>query len=114
MIIVFRVAIILSLLVSTSVFAKEPRWATTNAQCTKDRVGDVKIAPSIDGKGKLVAYHCAGIWKPVPLVPSANPSWEEYRNIPKDKAEKLISAATKEGAACHELQAEQIVVCYWR
>lgn len=40
--------------------------------------------------------------------------WEDYRNIPPSRAKQIIQAATKEGAACHELRAEKIVVCYWR
>jgi len=42
-----------------------------------------------------------------------NPRWEEYRNIPSQRANALITASTKDGAACHFLPQERIVVCYW-
>lgn len=39
-------------------------------------------------------------------------SWSVVRNVQHAKAADLIAAAEKSGAACHELAAEKIVVCY--
>ncbi|WP_057382798.1 hypothetical protein [Pseudomonas aeruginosa] len=39
--------------------------------------------------------------------------WEEYRAVSHQKAAELVATAKASGAACHELQAEKIVVCYF-
>lgn len=67
-----------------------------------------EAVPWIKGGESLVCRN--GVFK----LASENPRWEEYRNIPAEKSTKLIAAATKEGAACHELRDVKIVVCYWR
>lgn len=41
------------------------------------------------------------------------PRWEVFRAIPHEKAVGLLAAATKAGAACHELEGDGIVVCYY-
>lgn len=64
------IAVFLSML-SASAFAKEPQWAPPDAECTKAREGDVKLAPAEGGKNEPVAYRCVGTWKPVPLGPAA-------------------------------------------
>jgi len=39
--------------------------------------------------------------------------WEEYRAVSHEKVEGLVATAKASGAACHELPAERIVVCYF-
>jgi hypothetical protein len=39
--------------------------------------------------------------------------WEEYRAVSHQKAAELVATAKASGAACHELPAEKIVVCYF-
>lgn len=39
--------------------------------------------------------------------------WEEFRDIPHDKAVDLITAGQQARGTCHELPAEKIVVCYY-
>lgn len=41
------------------------------------------------------------------------PRWEVFRAMPHEKAAGLMAAATKAGAACHELEGDSIVVCYY-
>lgn len=45
---------------------------------------------------------------------SATSRWEEYRGIPVLRAKEFTVAAEKDGAACHYLDKELILVCYWR
>lgn len=49
----------------------------------------------------------------VQLEQTQQARWEEYRDIPHDKAADLIAAGKNVGGACHELTAEGIVVCYF-
>ncbi len=64
------IATLLSLF-GTLANAKDPQWAPPDAECTKAREGEVKLAPSAGGNHELVAYRCAGTWKPVSPVPAA-------------------------------------------
>lgn len=48
---------------------------------------------------------------PVQIEQPQPARWVEHRNIPHDKAVDLIAAGANAGGVCHELTAEQIVVC---
>lgn len=39
--------------------------------------------------------------------------WEEFNGIAAEKAKELTAAYAKEGGACHYLDKEPILVCYW-
>lgn len=54
---------------------------------------------------------------PVEVIPveiGQQPRWEEFRNVSHDNAVALIAAGEKAGGKCHELTAQDTVVCFFQ